>query len=83
MGLVATMFAGVLTGVAAVSQVIYWLGLTGLATMTGSILINVVVREIAPILVGVLLLGRNGMLSTTELGLLSIGEKSAPCRPWA
>lgn len=72
-GLVATMFAGVLTGVAAVSQVIYWLGLTGLATMTGSILINVVVREIAPILVGVLLLGRNGMLSTTELGLLSIG----------
>lgn len=72
-GLVATMFAGVLTGVAAVSQVIYWLGLTGLATMTGSILINIVVREIAPILVGVLLLGRNGMLSTTELGLLSIG----------
>jgi phospholipid/cholesterol/gamma-HCH transport system permease protein len=72
-GLVATMFAGVLTGLAAVSQVIYWLGLTGLATMTGSILINIVVREIAPILVGVLLLGRNGMLSTTELGLLSIG----------
>ncbi|GAN70221.1 MlaE family ABC transporter permease [Acetobacter syzygii] len=72
-GLIATMFAGVLTGVAAVSQVIYWLGLTGLATMTGSILINVVVREIAPILVGMLLLGRNGMLSTTELGLLSIG----------
>ncbi|MFH7811049.1 MULTISPECIES: MlaE family ABC transporter permease [Acetobacter] len=72
-GLIATMFAGVLTGLAAVSQVIYWLGLTGLATMTGSILINVVVREIAPILVGVLLLGRNGMLSTTELGLLSIG----------
>ncbi|WP_230975397.1 MlaE family ABC transporter permease [Acetobacter garciniae] len=72
-GLVATLFAGVLTGLAAVSQVIYWLGLTGLAKMTGSILINVVVREIAPILVGVLLLGRNGMLSTTELGLLTIG----------
>jgi phospholipid/cholesterol/gamma-HCH transport system permease protein len=72
-GFVATLVAGVLTGVAAVSQVIYWLGLTGLATMTGSILINVVVREIAPILVGMLLLGRNGMLSTTELGLLTIG----------
>lgn len=72
-GLFATMFAGILTGVAAVSQVIYWLGLTGLATMTGSILINVVVREIAPILVGILLLGRNGMLSTTELGLLTLG----------
>ena len=40
--------------------------------MTGSILINIVVREIAPILVGVLLLGRNGMLSTTELGLLAM-----------
>ncbi len=62
-----------LTGVAAVSQVIYWLGLTGLAKMTGSILVNVVIREIAPILVGILLLGRNGMLSATELGLLTIG----------
>ncbi|MBR2124226.1 MAG: ABC transporter permease [Acetobacter sp.] len=71
-GLFSTMFTGVLTGIAAVSQVIYWLGLTGLATMTGSILINIVVREIAPILVGVLLLGRNGMLSTTELGLLAM-----------
>lgn len=69
-GLFATVFTGVLTGVAAVSQVIYWLGFAGLATMTGSVLINIVVREIAPILVGVLLLGRNGILSTTELGLL-------------
>ncbi|MFT9399187.1 MlaE family ABC transporter permease [Acetobacter sp.] len=70
-GLIATLFAGTLTGVAAVSQTIYWLGLAGLAKMTGSILVNVVVREIAPILVGILLLGRNGMLSVTELGLLT------------
>ncbi|QHM90759.1 MlaE family ABC transporter permease [Acetobacter pasteurianus] len=72
-GVSASLFAGMLTGVAAVSQVIYWLGLTGLAKMTGSILVNVVIREIAPILVGILLLGRNGMLSATELGLLTIG----------
>lgn len=72
-GLIATLFSGTLTGVAAVSQTIYWLGLAGLAKMTGSILINVVIREIAPILVGILLLGRNGMLSVTELGLLTTG----------
>ncbi|BBC81593.1 ABC transporter permease [Acetobacter orientalis] len=72
-GLIATLFAGTLTGVAAVSQTIYWLGFAGLAKMTGSILVNVVVREIAPILVGILLLGRNGMLSVTELGLLTTG----------
>ncbi|MBS0960016.1 ABC transporter permease [Acetobacter thailandicus] len=72
-GLIATLFAGTLTGVAAVSQTIYWLGVAGMAKMTGSILINVVVREIAPILVGILLLGRNGMLSVTELGLLTTG----------
>lgn len=72
-GLVATMFAGTLTGVAAVSQTIYWLGLAGMAKMTGTILIEVVIREIAPILVGILLLGRNGMLSVTELGLLTTG----------
>ncbi|MGV4858688.1 ABC transporter permease, partial [Acetobacter senegalensis] len=72
-GLIATLFTGTLTGVAAVSQTIYWLGFAGLAKMTGSILINVVVREIAPILVGIMLLGRNGMLSVTELGLLTTG----------
>ncbi|AQT04279.1 MULTISPECIES: MlaE family ABC transporter permease [Acetobacter] len=72
-GLIATLFAGTLTGVAAVSQTIYWLGLAGMAKMTGTILIDVVIREIAPILVGILLLGRNGMLSVTELGLLTTG----------
>lgn len=72
-GLIATLFAGTLTGVAAVSQTIYWLGLAGMAKMTGTILVDVVVREIAPILVGILLLGRNGMLSVTELGLLTTG----------
>lgn len=65
---------------AAVSQTIYWLGLAGMAKMTGTILIEVVIREIAPILVGILLLGRNGMLSVTELGLLTTGGKSVPCR---
>lgn len=72
-GMVATLFAGTLTGVAAVSQTIYWLGLAGMTKMTGTILVDVVIREIAPILVGMLLLGRNGMLSVTELGLLTTG----------
>ncbi|NHO18221.1 MlaE family ABC transporter permease [Acetobacter oeni] len=72
-GLLSTLVTGALTGVAVVSQTIYWLGFAGMAKMTGSILVSVIVREIAPILVGVLMLGRSGMLSLAEIGLLTTG----------
>lgn len=72
-GLVSTLVMGCLTGVGAVSQAIYWLGFAGMSKMTGSILVSVVVREIAPILVGVMMLGRSGMLSLAEIGTLTTG----------
>lgn len=71
-GIISTLLAGTLTGIAAVFQVIYWLGFAGLAKMTGAVLVKVVVREITPVLMGVILLGRNGMFTVTELGMLSM-----------
>ena len=68
-GLLSALVTGVLAGIAVVSQAIYWLGLAGMEEMTGSVLVTVVVREITPILVGILMLGRNGMLTFTALGL--------------
>lgn len=64
---------GSLTGVGVVSQAIYWLGFAGMAKMTGSVLVSVIVRELAPILVGILMLGRSGMLSLAEVGMLATG----------
>ena len=68
-GLPATLFTASLAGIGMVSQLLYWLGLAGLGQLTGSLLVTVLLREVAPVLVGVILLGRSGMLTVTELGL--------------
>ncbi|QDH17690.1 MlaE family ABC transporter permease [Swingsia samuiensis] len=72
-GLLSVLVTAGLTGFGIVAQAVYWLGFAGMAQLTGSILSTVLVREIAPILVGVILLGRSGMLILTELGMLSTG----------
>ena len=53
-----------------VYEAFYWLGIAGEAQLTGSILVTVLVRELTPLLVGFILLGRSGMLTVTELGML-------------
>ncbi|CAI3932185.1 MULTISPECIES: MlaE family ABC transporter permease [Commensalibacter] len=72
-GFFSTFFTATLAGLAVVSQAIFWLGAAGLTKMTGPILITVLVREVAPILVGMILLGRNGILTVTECSLLAMG----------
>lgn len=72
-GFFSTFFTATLAGLAVVSQAIFWLGAAGLTKMTGSILITILVREVAPILVGMILLGRNGILTVTECSLLAMG----------
>jgi phospholipid/cholesterol/gamma-HCH transport system permease protein len=72
-GLPSTIFTASLAGLGLVSQASYWLGLAGLGELTGSLLATVLLREIAPVLVGVILLGRSGLLTVTELGLLQTG----------
>ncbi|MBV1834259.1 MlaE family ABC transporter permease [Novacetimonas pomaceti] len=77
-GLISTVVTATLAGLMVVSQAAYWLGFAGMAQMTGSILVSVLVREITPILVGIILLGRSGMLSLTEIGLMVLnGEVRA------
>lgn len=71
-GFFSTFFTATLAGLAVVSQAIFWLGAAGLTKMTGSILITILVREVAPILVGMILLGRNGILTVAECSLLAM-----------
>ena len=72
-GFLSIVVTATLTGLMVVSQAAYWLGYAGMAQMTGSILVSVLVREISPILVGIILMGRSGMLCLTEIGMLVLG----------
>ncbi|MDF7674832.1 ABC transporter permease [Acetobacteraceae bacterium ESL0709] len=74
-GLVSVLVVAVLTGFGIVAQAVYWLGFAGMAQMTGSILSTVLVREIAPVLVGIILLGRSGMLIVTDLGNITLQKQ--------
>ena len=69
-GLATTMVTASLAGIAMVYEALYWLGVAGQGGFTGSILVTVLVRELTPLLVGFILLGRSGMLTVTELGMM-------------
>jgi phospholipid/cholesterol/gamma-HCH transport system permease protein len=69
----ATLVTAVLIGLAMVSQALYWLEEAGAAGLIGSVIVTVVVRELAPILVGFILLGRSGMVALSEIATLRAG----------
>jgi phospholipid/cholesterol/gamma-HCH transport system permease protein len=62
-----------LIGVLMVYQALYWLGAAGQEGLIGPILVTILVREIAPVLVGLILLGRSGTVALVEVGRLGIG----------
>jgi phospholipid/cholesterol/gamma-HCH transport system permease protein len=62
-----------LIGVLMVYQALYWLGAAGQEGLIGSILVTILVREIAPVLIGLILLGRSGTVALSEIGRLGIG----------
>ncbi|MBR0646422.1 MlaE family ABC transporter permease [Plastoroseomonas hellenica] len=62
-----------LIGLGLVSQAIYWLGEAGQEGIVGTVLVTVLVRELAPVLVGFVLLGRSGMVAIVELGAMQAG----------
>ncbi len=72
-GLATILVTASLAGFAMVYEALYWLGVAGEAQLTGSILVTVLVRELTPMLVGLILLGRSGMLTVTELGMMQTG----------
>ncbi|MEE8659467.1 MlaE family ABC transporter permease [Sorlinia euscelidii] len=74
-GLISTLVTGALVGFALVAQTIYWLGIAGMADAANALIITILVREVAPVLVSIILLGRSGMLSLAQLGQLTLGRE--------
>lgn len=72
-GLSTVLITAALIGVLMVYQALYWLGAAGQEGLIGSILVTVLVREIAPVLIGLILLGRSGMVVLSEIGRLAMG----------
>jgi phospholipid/cholesterol/gamma-HCH transport system permease protein len=67
-GLPSVMFTGLLVGLVMVTQVVYWLSLAGETGAIGGFVVPVLVGSTAPVLVGILVIGRSGMLMLTEIG---------------
>jgi phospholipid/cholesterol/gamma-HCH transport system permease protein len=62
-----TIVAGVLVGIALVSQAIYWLSVTGTSGLVGPVIVILLFREFTPILVGLIIFGRSGTATLIEL----------------
>jgi phospholipid/cholesterol/gamma-HCH transport system permease protein len=72
-GLATALVTAALAGFALVAQALYWLGLAGQEELEGSLLVTVLVRELTPLLIGMVLLGRSGTVTVAELGMLQLG----------
>ncbi len=72
-GLSTVLVTAALIGLAMVYQALYWLGEAGQEDLIGTVLVTVLVREVAPVLVGLILLGRSGVVAVSEIGALQIG----------
>src|SRR5262252_4353834 len=65
--LATTVTTGVLIGFALVSQAVYWLAATGTSGLVGPVIVVLLIREITPILVGLIIFGRSGTATLLEL----------------
>jgi phospholipid/cholesterol/gamma-HCH transport system permease protein len=62
-------------GLGLVFEALYWLRTAGQEGQIGRILVLILVRELTPLLVGIILLGRGGTVAVAELGtLIAAGE---------
>jgi phospholipid/cholesterol/gamma-HCH transport system permease protein len=69
MALVTAMLIGLV-----ISQALYWLSTAGEASLIGTVLVIVLVRELAPVLVGLILLGQSGVVAVAELGEIALSD---------
>ncbi len=65
-------FAAVLTGVTLVLQVHMWLTRVGQTELVGPVLSTLLIRELGPLLVNVVVIGRSGTAMTTELANMRV-----------
>lgn len=69
------LITGLLFGLAMVYQALYWLEVAGQTDLLGSVLVIVLVREVAPLLVGLIVIGRFGSVVLLELGRIRAGPQ--------
>jgi len=60
----------VLIGLAMVYQALYWLRVLGQSELVGEIIVLVLVREISPLLVSLIVIGRSGAVILAQLGTM-------------
>jgi phospholipid/cholesterol/gamma-HCH transport system permease protein len=75
-GLATTLVTAMLAGLAMVAEALYWLGLAGQQQLASSLLVTVLIREVTPLLIGLVLLGRSGMVAVQEIGTLQLGGQA-------
>lgn len=75
-GLASALITAILAGLAMVAEALYWLGLAGQQELVGPILVTLLLREITPLLIGLLLLGRSGTVAVHELSALQLGGQT-------
>lgn len=63
-----TVVTGMLVGFALVTQAVYWLAQTGTTGLVGPVIVILLIRELVPILVGLIVFGRSGTATLIELG---------------
>ena len=61
------LLSGVLIGLAMIFQFLYWLGVVGQRELVGQIIVMIMVREIAPILVALVVVARSGSVNMVEM----------------
>jgi len=62
----------ILSGISIVTQANVWLSRFGQSAMLGSVLVAVIIREIGPLLVNFIIIGRSGTAVATELASMKV-----------
>lgn len=65
----------VLTGISVVVQAQLWLARFGQTELLGAILVTVIIRELGPLLVNFVVIGRSGTAISTELANMKVGRE--------
>jgi len=69
-GLLTVLATAIIVGLGGVLQALSWLAYVGQEGLSGRILVTTLVREVTPVLVGLILLGRSGTVTVVEFGAL-------------
>lgn len=62
--------AAVFVGITVVVPLTFWVAQAGQSQMLGPLLVAVVARELAPVLIGIVVIVRSGSMMATELGIM-------------